>query len=71
MPRYQSYKHPHALKIGEILDSSKPGQESDDTPIMVPAAVDYGEIRATATPPTRRPKRLSRAISRRPMSPSC
>lgn len=52
MPRYKCHKEVHALKIKEVIDSTKPGNEGDGSRLLViedagfaPVRVDHGYVR--------------------------
>lgn len=45
MPKYQCHKQVWALKIAEIKDPTKPGNESDGSRIIVPSDAGYAPFR--------------------------
>jgi hypothetical protein len=45
MPRYKCHKEVWALKIADVLDPTKPGDESDGSRIIVPAEQGYAPFR--------------------------
>lgn len=44
MPKYQSHKTVHALKIADLKYTGSADQESDGSQIMTPAEQGYGDI---------------------------
>ena len=47
MPRYQSHKVVHALKIHVISETTQPGNESDGSKYLVPENSRYAPIRVS------------------------
>ncbi len=45
MPKYKSHKMVHALKIKDIRDPTKPGNETDGSRIITPVEAGYASFR--------------------------
>jgi hypothetical protein len=45
MPRYRCHKEVWALKLKEVVDPTKPGEESDGSRMLVPEDGRYAAIR--------------------------
>lgn len=45
MPKYRSHKEVWALKLADVIDPTKDGNESDGTRILVPAEDGYAPFR--------------------------